>query len=267
MSRTDEINPDSDRQGQARSRSPADIERDIAAARERMDRTLDEIEYRLSPGQMTASVRDTLRDIVEGNPQNRLAMAIRNNPIPVALIGIGAIWLAFAAMREGQRVSGPTTVSGPAAASLARLAVAVREGALALRDAASATTDAAFGGLLDDYAREYERAAAVIDGEMRTHAEGAADRAADGAGADGAGTGAEPASAAGMSWGEVRRVAATHDRTALLSAARQGSSVVLDAFRDTLRHDLPEPARIAVGAQFHAMEQVHNRLASLDTAT
>ena len=82
-------------------RSPDEIERDIADIRSRMDRTLDELEFRLSPGQLTAGAVDMVKDVMRGNP-SRLGDAIRNNPIPVVMIGIGALWLAFAMNRPQQ---------------------------------------------------------------------------------------------------------------------------------------------------------------------
>ena len=90
--------------GTGADRSPDEIERDIADIRSRMDRTLDELEFRLSPGQLTSGAVDLVKDVMRGDP-SRLGDAIRNNPIPVVMIGIGALWLAFA-MNRPQQVRG-----------------------------------------------------------------------------------------------------------------------------------------------------------------
>src|SRR4051812_31470526 len=89
-------------------RNPDEIERDIAGIRARMDRTLDELEFRLSPGQLTAGAVDMVKDVMRGNP-SRLGDAIRNNPIPVVMIGIGALWLAYAMNRPQQAHDGTGT--------------------------------------------------------------------------------------------------------------------------------------------------------------
>lgn len=257
MSRQDETGADSGANPGAtgdadrgRGRRAVEIEQDIANIRARMDRTLDEIEYRLSPGQVTASFRDTVRDVVEGNPDNRLAMAIRNNPLPVALIGVGAIWLAIAMLRETGAVGAAGRGAGRAAGALATLAVSARDGADALRAAAAAADDPALRGLLAELALEQEAGAAEVEDELRR-----LDPAAVPSGA-----GAQAA------WAETRRAATTRDRRALIQAAAQGFAAMLEACRHALHQDLPEETRVVVGAQFHRAEQMHNRLDALRQA-
>lgn len=80
------------------SDDPDVIERDMERTRARMDRTLEEIQDRLSPGQL---LDEGLRYLRNG-PQEHLSTfgsnlghAVRDNPLPVALIGIGVAWLAM----------------------------------------------------------------------------------------------------------------------------------------------------------------------------
>lgn len=77
---------------------PNAIERDMERTRAHIDRTIDEIQDRLSPGQL---LDEGLRYLRSG-PQDyfstfgsNLGHSIRDNPLPVALIGLGVAWLAM----------------------------------------------------------------------------------------------------------------------------------------------------------------------------
>jgi hypothetical protein len=254
MSRQDDDNRDNDRRdAQAKSRSSAEIEQDIAAIRSRMDRTLDEIEYRLSPGQMSASIRDTFRDVVEGNPENRLAMAIRNNPLPVALIGVGVIWLGIAVLREsGVRMPGLRGDPARAAATLGPLVALAREGAALLRTAEGAIDDPALRPVLVEFADEQDRSAVVLEGELR--------RLDPAAVVPDSGGHADPA------WDELRRALGTRERAFMIRGAERGAAATLEAYREAMHQDLPEETRVVLGARFHEAEQMCNRLGALRQA-
>jgi ElaB/YqjD/DUF883 family membrane-anchored ribosome-binding protein len=76
----------------AATRSPADLEREGEQIRADLDRTLDEIERKLSPGELLDRSVDFLRD--NGSEFIREAgETVRNNPIPVLLTAAGLIWL------------------------------------------------------------------------------------------------------------------------------------------------------------------------------
>lgn len=76
----------------AGTRSPADLEREGEQIRADLDRTLDEIERKLSPGEILDRSVDFLRN--NGSEFIREAgETVRSNPIPVMLTAAGLIWL------------------------------------------------------------------------------------------------------------------------------------------------------------------------------
>jgi hypothetical protein len=87
------------------TRSPADLEREGEQIRADLDRTLDEIERKLSPGELLDKSVDFLRN--NGSEFIREAGdTVRSNPIPVLLTAAGLIWLtASIATRNRSRSS------------------------------------------------------------------------------------------------------------------------------------------------------------------
>jgi ElaB/YqjD/DUF883 family membrane-anchored ribosome-binding protein len=87
-------------------RSPSDLEREGEQIRADLDRTLDEIERKLSPGELLDKSVDFLRN--NGSEFIREAgETVRNNPIPVLLTAAGLIWLTTSiATRNRSRASG-----------------------------------------------------------------------------------------------------------------------------------------------------------------
>ena len=240
-------------------RSPDEIERDIAGIRARMDRTLDELEFRLSPGQLTAGAVDLVKDVMRGNP-SRLGDAIRNNPIPVVMIGIGAFWLAFAMNRPSQ----PQVEAGSHRGSrlspdeiaevLSPLIAVTLQGADGLRQAGAKITDPNIQEIVREIGQQHDRAAAALESEVRRH-------------------GAEPV--AGVmspskphpAWSELRRALALGETVGIVGAIENGEDSALETFRMALHADLPEETRVLVGAHFHAIQQTHNRMSALKQAT
>jgi ElaB/YqjD/DUF883 family membrane-anchored ribosome-binding protein len=90
----------------APERSPADLEREGEQIRADLDKTLDEIERKLSPGELLDRSVDFLRN--NGSEFVREAgETVRNNPIPVLLTAAGLIWLTTSiATRYRSRASG-----------------------------------------------------------------------------------------------------------------------------------------------------------------
>ncbi|MFL5593113.1 MAG: DUF3618 domain-containing protein [Gemmatimonadaceae bacterium] len=92
---------------------------EIAATRERMGDTLEELSARLSPGRLKQQAKDTVRDATIGRVQTmaqgtvdkatsagrKVADVVRENPIPAALIAAGISWLAWSARRGGSSAS------------------------------------------------------------------------------------------------------------------------------------------------------------------
>ena len=75
------------------------IERELERTRARLGDHLDELTRRLSPGQL---VDEALMYMKEGQAAafaRNLGTSVRDNPLPVALIGAGLVWLAFSSIR------------------------------------------------------------------------------------------------------------------------------------------------------------------------
>ena len=72
-----------------------ELERDVAESRERIDRTIEAIQDKLTPGQLIdEGIRMVTTDATGFVGQ--LGQTIRANPIPAALVGVGVIWLLLA---------------------------------------------------------------------------------------------------------------------------------------------------------------------------
>ncbi|HSK39912.1 MAG TPA: PA2169 family four-helix-bundle protein [Arenibaculum sp.] len=250
MTRESEI----DRNSTDRARSPSEIEQEIDETRARMDRTLDELEFKLSPGQIASMA---IHELTTSNP-GRLGEAIRRNPIPAILIGVGVLWLGLAMARQR-----PGTIEGhPAPAGvppdelsrrLSPLIALTRQGADALRQAEPVVEDERLRSLATDFAEQHDRAAAALEAELRNR--GGAPEA-----------GVAPPSHPHPAWSELRRALTTRDRNAIISGMESGADATLAEFRRTLHDDLPEETRVLTGAHFHAMEQMHNRISALKHA-
>jgi hypothetical protein len=77
------------------------IEDDIRATRRSIDDKVERIQRRLSPGDMVDSVVDFARTN-GGAIAGGIGRGVRENPVPVALIGAGVLWLALSS-RARQR--------------------------------------------------------------------------------------------------------------------------------------------------------------------
>ena len=225
-----------------------------------MDQTLDELEFRLSPGQLTSGAVDLVKDVMRGNP-SRLGDAIRNNPIPVVMIGIGALWLAIAMGRpQQQRQDGedsrrisrltPADISDV----LSPLIAVTLQGVDGLRQAETRIADPKVQAMVREIAQQHDRAAAALEEEVRRH--GAMPQA-----------GVTPPGRLHPAWSELRRALVTGETGAIMAAIESGEDSALEAFRMALHTDLPEETRVLVGAHFHAIQQIHNRISALKGAT
>lgn len=76
-----------------------EIEDEIARTRGEMADTLTAIERRLSPQQIMDQAVDTMREFL--SDRTRVAEMVRDNPIPLALIGLGLGWMAVSAATSG----------------------------------------------------------------------------------------------------------------------------------------------------------------------
>jgi uncharacterized protein (TIGR02284 family) len=234
-----------------RARTPEEIEHDIAAIRARMDRTLDELEFRLAPGQLVSGAVDVVQDVVRGNP-GRLSQAIRSNPLPVLLIGVGALWLGITMARTRPDDAAPARLpAGTAADVLMPLIQLNRQGSDSLRQAEAVVDETEIRSLIREAAETHDRTAAALEGELRRF---------------GGAPVVDAANPPHPAWSELRRALTTQERGTIVAAVESGEDAAIQAFRDALHRDLPDDTRVLVGAHFHAVEQIHNRIAALKQA-
>jgi len=73
-------------------RSSAELAREVEAQRQRVSSTLDEIQHKMSPGQLLDGVMDYTGSGSKEFVQN-LGRSVKDNPLPVALVGAGLLWL------------------------------------------------------------------------------------------------------------------------------------------------------------------------------
>lgn len=103
-----------DEESSGTERSPEEIQRDIERTRERMSNNIDALGNRLSPDnlkhQAKEAISDKAQDVVSSvgdqarQTGSRVVDFITQNPLPVAAVGLGAIWLFT--LRNRSEVSG-----------------------------------------------------------------------------------------------------------------------------------------------------------------
>jgi ElaB/YqjD/DUF883 family membrane-anchored ribosome-binding protein len=86
-----------------RERGPEEIQREIELTRERMSQNIDELGDRLSPQNLKRQAKEAItgkaQDMVTNvgyqarDTGSRVFDFIRDNPLPVAAVGLGAVWL------------------------------------------------------------------------------------------------------------------------------------------------------------------------------
>ena len=107
------------------------IEDDIRTTRQKIDDGVERIQQRLSPGDMVDSVIDFAK-----TNGGALAGTMRENPVPLAMIGAGVVWLALSSRaRHHEEAEELTGQSGESTGEkLRHRAAAVRDG---VRESAS----------------------------------------------------------------------------------------------------------------------------------
>jgi len=83
------------------TRNPDEILDEMARTRAEMDGTLTAIEQRLSPGQLFDQGLDYLRSSGGAQFFSNLGDSAKQNPMPVALVGIGLAWLMASGRQPG----------------------------------------------------------------------------------------------------------------------------------------------------------------------
>ena len=80
-------------------KSADELEREVEAKRAEVEENLDALQDRLSPGQLMDQLFDYAKNGNGAEFTRNLGRSMRDNPMPVALIGAGMAWL----MAGGQR--------------------------------------------------------------------------------------------------------------------------------------------------------------------
>lgn len=81
------------------TRDPAELEREASQIRADMDRTLDALERKFSPGQMLDRSVGYLRDH-GGDVVRNIGDTVKQNPVPVLLTAAGLAWLITSSIRS-----------------------------------------------------------------------------------------------------------------------------------------------------------------------
>jgi ElaB/YqjD/DUF883 family membrane-anchored ribosome-binding protein len=83
------------------NRRPDEIEDDIERTRAEVSSTIDAIQDKLTPGQLMDQAVAYLRTSAPADFGANLGNTVRDNPVPVALIGVGIAWLMMSGPRTG----------------------------------------------------------------------------------------------------------------------------------------------------------------------
>ena len=221
------------------SKSASEIEGEVERTRARVTETIEALRDRMSPGQMVDQVMDYARGSGGADFMRNFGTSVRDNPLPVAMIGAGIAWLMLSGDRKASPgrdamlalpapVAPATTMhaatmpgtSGSGMAGTARARVSgVTDGA---RDALGAGANAV-GAAAERARGTASRAVDAITGAASSAAEAISDRASGAANAAsrlvGGAADATSDAASGM--------AGTADH--LLHQAREGAGRAADA--------------------------------------
>ncbi len=77
------------------NKSPEQIEAEVEATRARVSHTLDEIQDRMAPGEIFEQAVTFARENGAADMARNLGRQVRDNPLPLTLVGAGLAWLAF----------------------------------------------------------------------------------------------------------------------------------------------------------------------------
>jgi hypothetical protein len=85
------------------SKSSQEAQREVQQSRAEVEDTLEAIQERLSPGQMFEQVVDYMRSSNGSDFLRNVGTMVRDNPVPVALVGTGLVWLMLSSSRSSRK--------------------------------------------------------------------------------------------------------------------------------------------------------------------
>ena len=134
-------------------RRPEQILTEIHRTRDELERTLSAIEHRLTPGQLVDQSIDYLRHSSANEFVHNLGGAAKQNPLPVALVGIGLAWLMALGRQPAQNYGSSVSTSNlreqasgameSASETLASTKERISGNVTSMRERASEVTDTA----------------------------------------------------------------------------------------------------------------------------
>jgi uncharacterized protein DUF3618 len=124
--------------------SSEQLEREAEDARTRVERTLDELRARTTPGHLVDQLIDYANGVPGGAFARNLSRQVVDNPLPVALLGVSLVWLALAGDTHASRGDGEPAPAHDATARARNLAMLIGEQPIAL-----AGIGVALGALLE----------------------------------------------------------------------------------------------------------------------
>lgn len=92
------------------TKSAAEVEREVEASRGRLNRTAEALKHRMTPGELFEEATATFGSAGQA-VLSKLTEQARQNPLPMAMIGLGAAWLLF----NAGRTTSPSASSSRAA--------------------------------------------------------------------------------------------------------------------------------------------------------
>ena len=94
-------------------KSSAEIETEVERSRARVTETMDALRGKMSPGQITEQVLDYARSSGGAEFFQNLGTSVRENPLPVTLIGAGIAWLLVSGTPKGGGSGTARAAPGP----------------------------------------------------------------------------------------------------------------------------------------------------------
>src|SRR6516164_2393101 len=82
----------------------ARLEREAEETRWQLSGTLEELRGRMTPGRVVDQVIDYTRDSPAADFLSNLGREVRENPMPLVVVGIGILWLLLATHRTSRAV-------------------------------------------------------------------------------------------------------------------------------------------------------------------
>ena len=213
------------------NRRPEEILAEIEQTRHEMDSTLTAIEHRLTPGQLVDQGLDYLRHSGANEFVQNLGGQVKNNPLPVALVGIGVAWLM--ASSKNPPPHGQASSSAGLAERAGEVKDRMNQSVRAVRERVASVTDGA--------RHQTERARSGMDYMMREQPLAL--------GAVGLAVGALLAAMAPRTRQEDELMGETRDQ--LMEKAKQAGQETLHKTTESARHGLEQAKKATTKVGVH----------------